>query len=198
MSGGKYALDFDAVNDVVASAGNAALQGAQPRTISAWVYQRSRGNSIFSAFVQIGTNAGQTFVLQCSEAVGRAFTDGVNGGNTKNWTTPPTLSVWQHVAITFSSDAFILYRNGVVDSSGTFSVPINTASSSVRIGARSGFSTMDGQMDDVLIFNRVLSPQEIRLLATRRGIAYEMAPRRRSSVLVAAFNRRRRLLLGSI
>lgn len=34
---------------------------------------------------------------------------------------------------------------------------------------------------DLRIYNRVLSPNEIRLLATRPGIAYELAPRRRTA-----------------
>ena len=43
----------------------------------------------------------------------------------------------------------------------------------------------NGSLDDARIYNRAIPANEIRLLATRRGIAYEMAPRRRSSVLVS-------------
>jgi hypothetical protein len=60
-----------------------------------------------------------------------------------------------------------------------------------------GGNFLNGQIDDLRLYSRILSAQEIRLLASRRGIAYEMAPRRRSSVQVAAFNRRRRLLIGA-
>jgi len=40
------------------------------------------------------------------------------------------------------------------------------------------------------IYNRALTPQEIRLLASRRGIAYELAPRNWSSQQIAAYRAR--------
>jgi hypothetical protein len=54
-----------------------------------------------------------------------------------------------------------------------------------------------GSYVDLAVHNRLLSNNEIKTLAMRPGIAYELAPRRRSSVQVAAFNRRRRLLVGA-
>jgi hypothetical protein len=55
-----------------------------------------------------------------------------------------------------------------------------------------------GSLSDMRIYNRQLSPQEIALLAMRPGIAYEMAPRRRSG-LSAGFRAhwvRRSLIVG--
>jgi hypothetical protein len=49
----------------------------------------------------------------------------------------------------------------------------------------------NGFIGDIGVYNRALSPNEIRLLASRPGIAYELAPRRRSSVAVAASTSRR-------
>jgi hypothetical protein len=58
------------------------------------------------------------------------------------------------------------------------------------------FGPLDGMVDDVWYYHRELSPKTHELLASRRGIAYELAPRRRSSSAVQ-FNRRRRLLIGA-
>jgi len=47
-------------------------------------------------------------------------------------------------------------------------------------------------------YSRALLSNEMQTLTSRNGIAYELAPRRRSSVqVIASFNRRRRLLVGA-
>ena len=59
--------------------------------------------------------------------------------------------------------------------------PVTSGAS--QIGAyRTGSLYFIGDQKEFYLHNRVLSPQEIKLLASREGIAYEMAPRRRSSV----------------
>jgi hypothetical protein len=50
----------------------------------------------------------------------------------------------------------------------------------------SAATTMRGMLSDIAVYNRVLSENEIRLLATRRGIAYELAPRKRTYSIAAA------------
>jgi hypothetical protein len=60
---------------------------------------------------------------------------------------------------------------------GNFShayVPASPAHS-LRIGeGNPGSEYFDGYIDSIDVYSRALSPQEIRLLATRRGIAYEL------------------------
>jgi hypothetical protein len=52
------------------------------------------------------------------------------------------------------------------------------------------WGAINGLIDDVAVYNRVLSPNEIRLLASRRGIAYEVAPRNWSAQQIAAYRAR--------
>jgi hypothetical protein len=81
---------------------------------------------------------------------------------------------------------------------GSF-VSMTRTSVPLEIGRRpfdAGYEYSSFLVDDVRIYNRVLSRNEITLLASRRGIAYDLAPRRRAA-LVAGFNRRRRLLVGA-
>ena len=97
-----------------------------------------------------------------------------------------------------------LYKNGVLltpsstTSSGSLANQDIGSATEAVIGNRPNTTLrpLDGYFDDVRIYRRMISVSEIKILGLRRGIAYELAPRRRSSVL-AAFNRRRRLLLGS-
>ena len=90
----------------------------------------------------------------------------------------------------------MLYLNGQQEATANFSNDAPSVANQIGGQLSSNFGFSNAVIDDVRIYNRALSPQEIRILATRRGIAYEMAPRRRSSSAVQ-FNRRRRLLLGA-
>ena len=72
-----------------------------------------------------------------------------------------------------------------------------SSTQTLQLGRYPAASSFAGNLDDVRVYNRLLSGWEIKLLATRRGIAYEMASRRRSSVQVVTGNRRRRLLIGA-
>jgi len=179
QNAGMYALDLDATNDSV-DAGSVGIPiGSAARTIALWAYQRTRTKN--DALVSIGSS-GQQFVFQCGDTALYLFTDAVNAANNLNWPVTPTLNVWNHFAFSLRSNAYVAYLNGVAVLSGTFSVSINTANGSVFIGKRFGLSTIDGLIDDVRIYNRALHGNEVKRLATRRGIAYELAPNRRCRV----------------
>jgi len=86
-----------------------------------------------------------------------------------------SVGTWVHVAVTFdiSEEECIFYINGDVVSSGqlagtTIGASLHNSSADFAIGARynSGAiaNTFDGIIDDVAVFSRVLSGDEIRLL----------------------------------
>lgn len=88
--------------------------------------------------------------------------------------------VWYHVAVTFrnANEGVRFYINGRLDKIATPSAPTANNSYPIKIGHPSnhynGWRTVhkggvfDGLIDDVAIFNRVLSPQDIRDLRYRR------------------------------
>jgi hypothetical protein len=102
---------------------------------------------------------------------------------------------WVHVAGSYDGDTLRVFYQGKLlgSTSSTLSIAsCNTLSFGVNVDGNNDvytFST-DGQMTDGRLYNRALSPQEIRLLASRRGIAYEMAPRRWTSQQIAAYRAR--------
>jgi hypothetical protein len=100
-----------------------------------------------------------------------------------------------YIAITATSSGAVGYLNGSQSASAATTGAIVSARSFGGPFSGNG-AFYSGAIWDVMVHNRVLSPNEIRLLASRRGIAYEMAPRRRASSAVQ-FNRRRRLLIGA-
>ena len=100
---------------------------------------------------------------------------------------------------TGSGDAGNLYLNGLLLSSFSgvlYSTPSQLSTLWLGKYVTGGFAT-SGSVYDCAIFNRNVE-RHVGLLSRRPGIAYELAPRRRSSVQVtASFNRRRRLLVGA-
>jgi len=109
---------------------------------------------------------------------------------------------WNHWAMTLTNSTLRGYKNGVqvVSVSGPATVPV--LNSTLFAGFYSSTVTYsNGFIDDILLSTRAWSASEVALLASRRGIAYELAPRRRSSVAVAggfraAWIPRQRLIVG--
>jgi len=56
------------------------------------------------------------------------------------------------------------YLDGVQMSTGTFGTAINTNIANVKIGARTGSGYINGAIDDVRIYNRALSSDEVQML----------------------------------
>ena len=84
--------------------------------------------------------------------------------------TPLTVGTWTHLALTFDygTDSYALYINGSL--AGTSTAARQTPTQSLAFGGyRSDFGqnfSWNGLIDDVHVFNRVLTPAEILGLAT--------------------------------
>lgn len=129
-----------------------------------------------------------------------------DNGNSVRSATAPTIAsqvgLWSHWLLCGSDNTSLtpgnhrLFVNGVeytTTTSGAFAAGTNIT----QIGSNVQSQNTNAALDDIMIFRQSL-PNLANILSRRRGIAYELAPRRRSSVLVAAaFNRRRRLLIGA-
>lgn len=112
--------------------------------------------------------------------------------------TATTLNAWLHVGLTWSAGSPLrLWVNGRNTASTVNNYAAQSQTAIEYFGNySSGSFSFGGNLDDMRRYDTALTASEFRLLATRRGIAYEMAPRRRSSSAVQ-FNRRRRLLVGA-
>jgi hypothetical protein len=74
---------------------------------------------------------------------------------------------WTHIVVTFNASTFAVnfYLNGAADGGGTFtSGSINTYTQPLTIGTRPTGNSFNGSIDDVRIYNRVLSTTEISQL----------------------------------
>jgi hypothetical protein len=203
-SNGRYALDFDGTNDF----GDLA-----PVSLSA-----NPEIAIYARFKTRSNTTGQSLFLTGNEgielqAIGLAI--GAHGegscsiefaGNNPYAVSSGILSNTEHVIVAQKSSGQISTTSQIwIDgnlktaaagaSTGT---PNYTATRATiaQFGQSANGLQLNGTIIEIRVFNRLLNQQEIRIIGSRPGIAYELAPRRRSSSAVQ-FNRRRRLLLGA-
>jgi hypothetical protein len=156
-------------------------------SVAAWVYAESLpyGGTIVANWNSDASHKpGGQFCLGLSTkqpgnlAVG--FTD---GDDNEDWLVeeaakpkPLPLYQWQHVAFTADGKSLRLYRQGAEVARGKYSgLAYPSASSALSIGARNldhgnlqhakDLDWWDGKIDEVTVFNRALSADEIRKLA---------------------------------
>jgi hypothetical protein len=205
-SRGKYSAKFDGTDDYFDSIGSlssfAFIQNTMIFGISWWqkissltVRMSPIGNEPASA------NKGFLIVNEYGAGLGTnalriSIYNGSGGGSATSTIvarTPDSVltTEWQHCMIVGVGDNVRIYINGVLQSltyERTFNV-LSTGDSTrtLNVGRTNHSSTiipMNGLIDDVMIFNQTPPEATVKRLATCRGIAYEMAPRRRSRAAV--------------
>ena len=106
---------------------------------------------------------------------GLVFDLGVSGVNTEfvTTTTIDTPGQWYHIAASYdtTTDAYAVYIDGVPHKSGTYPSSLSVpAANLLSIGTRTGASDYyDGMLDDVRVYDAVLTPAEIADLAAAGG-----------------------------
>lgn len=140
-----------------------ALGNTNSITLSAWIKpdgtQASFAGILFSAS---GLATGLNF--RNGNQIGYHYND--NAG-TYNYAGGPTIlaNIWTHVALVTSANSATIYVNGVPYINNVANAPVNF-SSGFNIGndRNNSTRTMLGQIDEVCIYNRSLSQNEIREL----------------------------------
>jgi hypothetical protein len=187
-SQGKYAVVLDGTNDYIV-----ASRTAQIAAVSMWVLVNSTAGN--RRLISINTNA---FSMYCGPSTLRVNTVYNNSDAMTDMFL--NASAWNHVCMSFDGANLKCFLNGVEKNSRAVSVA-NLSTAPIYFGSLDtsfNIQYWNGNMDDMMVFNGPVSARQAALLASRRGIAYELAPRRRSSAqVVASFNRRRRLLIGA-
>ena len=193
------ALDFDGVNDRVEA--RALSYRNVLLTVSAWIKPNTvSGVQMIAA--QYGAEGNRSFYLALiNNAVrilaspnGILFPFGQGGTATTNW---------QHVVGVVTNSAFQIYVNGIAVTTtltGTYPSQIFDSTANVVLADRATTDApFNGQLDDIRIYNRVLSESEIRILAQRPGIGLT-TQRRTAYYAPPSFNAgrlRRQQLIGS-
>ena len=198
---GRQALNLDGVDDYI-SGPAMGQSGWSEVSVIAWI--RLTSNATVQTFAPLQQSAGSRYTLGWSWQNPNFYSfataaDGSQEIADYNVSNLPSAGKWTHYAYTVKfGEQGKLYIDGqpvVTSRAGTANASTIRTGGSIVMGADiTGIRYVSGSFSGTTIHKSVLSPSVIKLLATRPGIAYELAPRRRSRVSVQ-FNRRRRLLL---
>jgi hypothetical protein len=186
VSGGRMSLKFDAAAEHTTHGDSDVLNFAHTDSFTVCLWFRttaSTGNDpLVSKMLNSGTFRGWELALEsgflrlylistfpASYMLCRSSASGYNDG------------AWRHLAVTYngtgSSSGVNFSVNGIVVAKSVLADSLSATletTASFNINARSGsLSPTPTNIDDVRVYRRVLSHNEIRLLASRRGIAYE-------------------------
>ena len=170
------ALDFDGVNDYVSIPNNnASLRFTGNGTISTWVKMDSLSSGyIFEKQSDAGTNEWGMFLAMTADGrpwVAVVHTDGVAHQHSLYSTTAIQTGQWVHIAGVWNSPNLEIYINGVladIQNIGTGTLRTGTTNPSIIGAAKDVPTIMDpfnGQIDDVRLYNRALTSEEIATLA---------------------------------
>jgi len=168
-----WALDFDGVDDYVRIS-DAPEFDFQTFTTSLWVKPQSSGG--FHNF--ICRDSGDTpnrhwFIQKMYDDVMRIWVFD-ESNNVYQYTTTKTVTIgeWYHFTLTYDGSYLRFYWNGDRVINDALSITVNEGTQPISIGRRSDDTYYaDAVMDDVRIYDRALSAQEIQAYYNRtKGI----------------------------
>ena len=179
------ALEFDGVNDYVDVGSDTTLDNISIMTISAWINPRSAGEGTSGTIVGKilgGTQGFQFYVCsnhngECPSTTNTITFFKPDGFNNIAWDVDTAntikMNTWQHVVLIYDNSSFsndpIFYVNGIKLTATILSPRpqqnIDDNNADLAIGNVSDSTqTFDGQIDEVRIYNRALTPDEIKRL----------------------------------
>ena len=156
-------MEFDGIDDYVQINDDNSLDLTDELTITAWIYPRSFGENNFGRIVDKEFNLAYSFYIR--SATPDSITLGIEGTSYHSNQDVIDLNRWQHVAVIFnrSNSQIKFYVNGQSEGSTTRSSSIPITTSNLYIGSNANLDrTFDGIIDEVKIWNRALTGDEIR------------------------------------
>jgi hypothetical protein len=167
------ALDFDGVDDRVVVAASPAIANLGPGTWSFWLRLRRIDGTI--AYKSDDNFAEGWWIDVTTEQGGLGFAGVHDGTNHRRYTSMYVTGAWSQVAITWdgSRTGSFLYVDGRAVPPDTTDEPAlgdhsNDASRDLNIGAGGpgADAHLDGTLDELRLYDRVLEPSELGALAS--------------------------------
>lgn len=163
------ALTFDGVDDYVRGTNSVSITSTQT-SVSVWVNVGTGGLNPRVFDISDGTNSIQLLIEGVSNKWATKHTQYNTSLDALAWSTP-VLGKWQHLVAVFDSagSTSAFYVNGVRQTSAAnFTVGPSGVANVFSFGERSdavnGTIYFGGLMDDVRLYNRALSAQEVEQL----------------------------------
>jgi glucose/arabinose dehydrogenase/PKD repeat protein len=157
-------LLFDGVNDVVTVADANALDFTNAFTLEAWVYPTAFGSNWRTVIFKERPGGMLYSIYAFNKRINLPMAQAhLNGAEQNaNGSAALPLNAWSHLASTYDGSTLRFYVNGIqVGTKAVTGSLVNTANP-LRIGGNSIWNEyFQGQIDDVRLYNRVLSADEI-------------------------------------
>jgi uncharacterized protein (TIGR02145 family) len=165
------AYSFDGVNDFIQTPIDNSNYSAGI-TISAWVNivgANSINNPQFAISKEWDQVNGHFALLWNNNLIGGDLNNLASGGITIPQNIP--FGNFKHICFTYNGSQLSLYSNGILLNSTPYSNLLNSVSSTIFFGKHQGFDALtyyflNGKLDDIAIYNRALTQQEITNLYT--------------------------------
>ncbi|MBI2096757.1 MAG: LamG domain-containing protein [Candidatus Sungbacteria bacterium] len=177
------ALNFDGVDDRVSLEDVNAFDGLGTYTISAWVYAGSAGEGSAGRIYDKRNSGATGLQLNILTANGSTTVAVTHDSTTRNaQANAISTRLWQHVVVTYDGSLFPkIYVNGAevsISCSASCAFAGFTANAvAAQIGnTASEDGTFDGVIDEVRIYNRVLSASEVLALYKSGAVTHKQAP----------------------
>lgn len=168
---GGSCLMFDGVNDYVDCGNGASLNfGTADFSLSAW-FNISSLPSAWKTVASKGDSGSNGYGIEISS--GNQYTCSIQATGGSNYhlsSTTPTLNVWHNIICVFDRDANLyMYVDGILIANNTANILSNSGSvnigTNLMIGAHAaGTWHFNGIIDEVMVFNRSLSADEVAAL----------------------------------
>jgi hypothetical protein len=167
---------FNGYNQCILIPDSPSLHFTNALTAEAWIYptRPSAANSIVVKFDgTFGVNESSfSFSLYYSKLYLNLSADGTPTPSTQlNSNDDVPLNAWTHVAATYDGSTISLYINGILDATLPYSGGIYPGTDNMAIGANVGgmgsggmAGPFAGMIDEVSLYNRALSPPEIKAI----------------------------------
>ena len=162
------AYTFNGQSDYINVPDSTSLNPVSGLTIQAWVKWKSIPSSSLNRSSLVNKDGDGQYRLQHKQD-NSAFEFAVSTSKTSyrvRSTTQPQINTWYHVVGTYDGILLRIYINGTLENTLPASWPLITSTSPLSIGKRSNLNDryFNGNIDEVAIWNRPLSSQEIQVL----------------------------------
>ena len=157
---GKYgkALTFDGVNDRIAVSSSSSLQLTAGVTLSAWV----KPAAAFGYKLALGQAGVSDLTYGLYSSLPSPLPSARAHGSATSGATPVPLNQWSHLAMTYDGAMLRLYVGGTQAAQYAMSVA-PTSSGALSIGGHlSPAQWFNGALDEVRVYNRALTAQEVQ------------------------------------
>ena len=175
--GRKTAYHFDGTNkkDMIVIPHDEQFNITDRITLSAWVKIAQNHSGVIVRKSAYATNVNNADEHGCPYDLGISQTGDVifslNLGQNGNYTWTQLrhsgypVNKWMHVAGTYDGSSMKLYIDGKLEAEQSASGIMSTNTEPLYIGTRGGYSTWNGDISDVRIYDKALSENEITELA---------------------------------